>query len=160
MESLKRNVIENRNTLGRCPICNSNIKDRTILIYKELLTSLYKIYCWCGEKNIHEFDMKDVKHLLSKNDYARFGDLIRFGGIVYRPESLKTKGMYGINMERARNFYSGSYRIPIQITLNQITNEVIDSHYITVNEVPSLKEFITEKGLYDYEKKIWQGRLL
>ena len=121
----KQELINRRNEIKCCPLCNGNIEDRKVTIYKELIESLYRVYVWCGKQNIHEFEMKDVKHLLGRNEYARFGDLIRFGGLVYRPEmkdSGKTrKALYGINMERARDFYAGITPMPVQLTLNQIT---------------------------------------
>lgn len=91
---------------------------------------------------------------LGKSDYARFGDLVRFGGLVYKPKDKggeTRKALFGINMARAKEFFSGTREIPVQITLNQITGEIIDSHYVKVNDFPSLSKFIKANGLYDYE---------
>jgi hypothetical protein len=148
---------EYRNKLGRCPICNGNIADRKVALFQELILALYKIYCWCGEKRRHEFETKEIKHMLSKNDYARFGDLVRFGGIVYKPkgeDNKSRKAWFGINMARAKEFFHGDREIPVQITLNQITNEIIESKYVKVNEIPQLVTYLGEHGLYDYEKEI------
>jgi len=92
--------------------------------------------------------------MLCKNNYARFGDLVRFGGIVYKTkddDGNKVKAKYGLNMKRAKEFFSGQREIPVQITLNQITNEIIDSHYVKVNDFPTLNNLITAEGLYDYD---------
>ena len=161
IEKLKDNLIMNdmyRNEIvKRCPVCNSNIQDRNVALYKELIKSLYKVYVWCGQHRVHEFEMNDIKDFLDKNDYARFGDLVRFGGLVYRPkddDGDKHKGLFGLNMARCKEFFRGEREIPVQITLNQITNEIVNAKYIKVDQFPKLYEFLTEKGIYDYEKDL------
>ena len=142
---------EARNTIKECPICGSNIQDRNVSLYKGLITALHAVYCWLGEKQRHEFEMKEIKHLLGKNEYARFGDLVRFGGVVYKTKDdngKKRKAMYGMNMQRAKDFFKGERQIPVQITINQITNEIEDSKYITVNDFPELQTMLNEDGLY------------
>lgn len=146
-----------RNVIGRCPLCNANIQDRTVTLYKELIEALYRVYRHCGEHLKHEFETKEIKHLLGKNEYARFGDLIRFGGIIYKPKDengKSRKAWFGINMARARQFFMGEYKIPVQIVLNQITNEILDAKYVTIYDFPLLRDMIDKDGLYDYEKVI------
>lgn len=153
-EELERNPWL-RNHLKRCPLCHSNIADRKVALYKELVDALYKVYVWCGKNRIHEFETKDIKGFLDKSNYARFGDLVRFGGIVYKPtgdDGETHKASFGINMSRAKEFFSGQREIPVQITLNQITNEIIDAHYVKIGDFPKLINLITAEGLYDYEK--------
>ena len=152
-EKLRDYVLEERNKICRCPVCNSKISDRIISLYSGLINTLYKVYCWCGEKRRHEFENKDVQHFFNKNDYARFGDLIRFGGLVYKPE--KKKGSYGINMSRAKEFFEGKRKIPVQIVLNQITNEIVAATYVYVYDFPNILELLNKDGLYDYEKVIY-----
>lgn len=153
LEQLKTFVSERRNKIKQCPCCGSSVKDRKVALYKELIDALYRVYCWCGKHRTHEFEMHQIKDLLGKNEYARFGDLVRFGGLVYKPkeEGMSRKALYGINMARAKEFFKGERDIPVQITLNQITNEIIDEQRAFVNEFPSLKTFISAHGLYDYE---------
>jgi len=152
----KRMIHEHRNDIGRCPYCNANIKDRKVALYRELINALYRIYCWCGQERRHEFEMKDVKHLLGKNEYARFGDLVRFGGIVYKPKNdgKSEKALYGINMARAKQFFRGERDIPLQITLDQISGEIIDEIRGKVYDFPDLISLLNEKGMYDYEMPI------
>lgn len=142
-----------RNHLKTCPLCHSNIADRNLALYKELIDALYQVYVWCGKGRRHEFETKEITQFLNKNNYARFGDLVRFGGIVYKPkdnEGHTRKAWFGINMGRAKEFFSGEREIPIQITINQITNEIIYSHYVKINHFPELHQFIKSDGLYDY----------
>lgn len=157
----KEYLNEKRNEIKRCPCCNGNIEDRKISLYKELVNSLYKVYVWLGERRIHEFEMKDIKHLLGKNEYARFGDLVRFGGVVYRPkeDGNSRKAFYGMNMARAKEFFAGTRTIPVQITLNQITNEIVSQVDCYYDEFPSLVDYLKQHGLFDYELRIVTGNL-
>lgn len=161
IEKLRSNLIENtnyrNNIVKHCPVCNSNVQDRNVALYKELIGKLYKVYVWCGQHRCHEFKMDDIKDMLDKNAYARFGDLVRFGGLVYKPkddDGDHQKGLYGLNMARCKEFFNKQREIPVQITLNQITNEIIDSKYVKVDEFPELLTFLNEKGVYDYERDL------
>jgi len=155
-ESLKQRVHDRRNQLKRCPFCNSCIEDRKVALYKELIDALYKVYCYLGQKRKHDFEMKEIRHLLGRNEYARFGDLVRFGGIVYKPkvEGMSEKALFGINMARAKEFFSGQRQIPLQITLDQISGEIIDEVRGSVGDFPELYTLINAKGLYDHEAPV------
>lgn len=152
----KEFIHAHRNEMGECPYCGASIKDRKVALYKGLIDALYKIYCWCGKHKRHEFETKEIKDFLGKNEYARFGDLVRFGGIVYKPkvEGESSKAVFGINMVRAKEFFSGQRDIPLQITLDQISGEIIDEIRGKVGDFPELSEFITSNGLYDYEMPV------
>lgn len=152
IEELKKDTLERRNELIHCPICRAKISDRTVSLYSGLMDALYRVYCWCGEKRKHEFETKEIKYLLGKNEYARFGDLVRFGGVVYKPE--EGKAHFGLNMQRARSFFQGEYKIPVQIVLNQITNQIVEATYVSVKDFPELYELLNKEGLYDYEKVV------
>lgn len=161
IEKLRKNLIENakyRNEVVKhCPVCSNNVQDRNVALFKELIGKLYKVYVWCGQNRRHEFKMDDIKDMLDKNAYARFGDLVRFGGLVYKrkdDDGEKQKGLYGLNMSRCKEFFNKKRDIPVQITLNQITNEIIAEKRIFVDEFPELSTFLSEKGVYDYEKDL------
>lgn len=149
-ENYKQAVLRDRNILKRCPVCNASIEDRTISLYKGLVNALYQVFRWCEQRKTNEFKTRDIKHLLGKNEYARFGDLVRFGGIIYKSQ----KAEYGINMDRARMFFSGYYEIPVQITINQITNEVISANKVSISDFPELYQMLKQDGSYDYQKII------
>ena len=62
---LKEYFINNqkrRNQVRLCPLCNANMADRKVTLYKELVDSLYDVYCWLGERQRHGFEMKEIKH--------------------------------------------------------------------------------------------------
>ncbi len=52
-------------------------------------------------------------------------------------------------MSRARDFFTGHYKIPVQIVLNQITNEIIESRYVSVYDFPDLTKLLKADGLYN-----------
>lgn len=143
-EEYKEYLIKNRNAIKYCPLCNSNIQDRTVTIYKELINDLHKVFKHCQYTGNYYFKMKDIKDILNKNNYARFGDLCRFGGIVFKV----SKGNYGLNIERCQAFFEGRYKIPVQITLNQITNEVVDKVEVDINHFPALRDLLNKDGQY------------
>ena len=130
---------------NRCPYCNRIIDKREIALYRGLIESLGKIYKWCKVKGIHEFTMKHVKGLLGHNDYARFGDLVLFGGLVYK----NGRARYGLNMERCEDFFAGKTKIPTKILKDPITRELEKLEYKTVRDIPGLMKFLNEEGLYE-----------
>ncbi len=146
----KQYIHDHRNKLKNCPYCNNKIEDRIISLYAEIIENLLSIYRWCGENKRHEFDTKDVRDLMTRNGYARFGDLVRFGGLVYK----QGKTHYGLNMERCKQFFAGEYTIPIQIVLNQITNEIVASTYKRVSDFQGLGALLDSHGMYEYKKVI------
>lgn len=142
---------EFRNRVKNCQACGQNIADRYVTLYDDLIHVLYQVYCWCGEKRVHEFTRKDISHILRRSsDFARFGDLVRFGGLVYK----RGKANYGLNMGRCKEFFRGERQIPVQITLNQLTNEILESKYVSVGQFPALTSLLNEKGLYDFERDL------
>lgn len=144
-------LIEKRNQIGLCPCCGQNIKDRKIALYRGLISDFYAVYKWCGMNKRHEFDMKDIRHLLNRNSYARFGDLVWFGGLVYK----HGKSHYGINMVRAKEFFNGQKTIPGSITINQITNSIESRNPVHISQIKPLTALITSEGLYDHEKEVY-----
>ncbi len=155
----RQTLLENRNECGKCPLCNGTVSDLPISIYAELAAQLYVVYRWCGEHQRHQFQMKDIRHLLDKNGYTRFASLIRCSnGILYRPgdedgENLP-KGHYGINMGRARAFFRRERTIHLSIMVNQITGEKTVVRDVYVDQIPPLKAMLDKDGLYDYERML------
>lgn len=96
-------------TRGRitCECCGTTKNWRKLTLNKSLVSIMIKIYKWCRETGRHEFERKEIKHLLtSETESATFEDLIHFGGIMYRPEG-KGRGFWGMNTGRAADFISG-----------------------------------------------------
>ena len=146
-----KELIEQRNSLGKCPCCRQNIKDRKITLYGSLIADFYKVYRWCGKKRRHEFQRKEINHLLSRNSHARFGDLIWFGGMVYK----NGKSNFGINMKRTKAFFHNKAKIPGQVVINQLTNKIETRTYIDLSKVKQLSALINKDGLYDHEREIY-----
>ena len=159
--SARQVLLDNRNEIKLCPFCNASVEDRVISIYEELVSQLYAIYRWCGQNKRHEFSMKDIRGLLDFNGYNRFNDLIRCSnGVLYRPEGetpvegkkRAKRGEYGINMARAKEFFTGKRSIHLQISLNQITHEKTVLKDVMVGQVPVLNKLLDSEGVYDWEK--------
>lgn len=127
-----------------CSHCSQPIESRDIQFYSELIKALYRVSKWCRENNVYEFEMKEVRDLLGKNEYARFGDLVWFGGIVYK----KGKASYGINIERSVAYFKGELKAPLFITLDYLGRKIGGKDgYIT--DIKKLKDFLsTENRLY------------
>ncbi len=87
---------------------------------------------------------KDVKHLLGRNEYARFGDWVYFGGLVYKG----SKADYGLNMERCAEFFAGRRQIPRSVFKNPVTRAITPGEYAYIYQIPNLVEFLDENELY------------
>lgn len=150
LPAVRKFIQANRNDLGFCPMCDRKIADREESIYAELISDLYKVYQWCGEHRRHEFEMKDIRHLLSKVNYARFGNLDHYGGIVYKPAgSTGRDGHFGINMARAKEFFAGERDIPLSRTVSLISGETVGEVRGTIRDIPALRHFLDQDGRYD-----------
>lgn len=143
--------------LGNCPCCTQPIGE-VITSYTDStsIRTLYKLVAWCRENKVHEFKSSDVKHLLDHTQYANMNHLDRFGGIVYRPQNPKTgkpyqSTYYGINMERAREFFRNERPAPVQLVTNRITGERIASTDKLMRDFPGMGEFLDGDGMYDPE---------
>lgn len=150
-----------------CETCGQTISWRKISLYRGLLNTLWRVYKW-AEKNNHEFTRKEIKHLFQdENDTARFGDLIMFGGLVYRPEG-KERGYYGLNMNRCDDFFAKKYQIPLDIWKDPVTGNLQKENYVTIDEIPSLMHYLNDQEQYIVEYahpnstriKPQQGKLL
>lgn len=129
----------------RCPTCNQIISEREIALYRGIINALWRVFRWCEQKNIHEFKRKDIKHLfINENDTARFGDLVMFGGLIYKDK----KASYGLNMERCDQFFSSRYAIPIRIWKNPITGELRKEDWRYINQIPEITKLLNEDEEY------------
>lgn len=122
---------------------------REIALFSGMVLSLAKIYKWCVEKERHEFQRKEINHLLTDgNKSARFGDWIYFGGLVYRPKPTK-KGTWGINLQRCEKFFSKASVIPTRVLKDPITGEIEKFDYKHEDQIPGLHKFLDANGLFD-----------
>lgn len=137
-----------------CPHCGQKIRgERQIALYSGLVFTLKRVYQWCKESDKHEFSRKDIKGLFIKNenDTARFGDLVMFGGLVYK----HGKGKYGLNMERCRDFFLDKYEIPTIIWKKGAT--IRKENYKKLSEIPNLLSLLDNESNYkvEYSRKLF-----
>jgi len=128
----------------KCPHCGSIISRREISIYRGLIFALAKVYKTCKKDGTHEFEMKDIKHLLGHNNYARFGDLVMFGGLVYK----RGRAKYGLNMERCEDFFAGRTTMPTRILKDPVSKQIEVIEYKDITGIDDLVKFLDESGLY------------
>lgn len=143
--------------LGTCPCCSQLIGE-VITSYSDSTSvhTLYKLVRYCRQNRVHEFKSGDVKDLLDHTQYANMNHLDRFGGIVYRPINPKTGNpykstYYGINLERADEFFRNERKAPVQIVSNRITGERIASTEKLMKDFPGMGEYLDADGGYDPE---------
>lgn len=127
-----------------CPTCGHIISEREIALFQGMVNALWRAMKWSKEKEIHEFEMGDVKHLFSQIEYARFGDWVLFGGLVYK----KGRGKYGLNLQRCHDFFSGVLAIPTTIWKNPVTKMIRKENYMTIDRIPSILEMLNQDREY------------
>ncbi len=91
--------------------------------------------------------MKEVRDLLGRIEYTRFGDWKKFGGLVYSPPGI-AKAHYGLNMDRCEKFFAGELKIPLKTWKNPITGELKPEEPKSIREVPSLSKLLNEDDEY------------
>jgi len=135
-----------------CPTCGQSINDREITLFRGMIDALFVVWKWCKEQGVYEFSRKQVKHLFKgENQTARFGDLIYFGGLVYRLEfgiHINSKGYFGINIERCNQFFAGLYKIPTSVWKNPLNGEITLSDYKMLGQIKKLRDFLNENMEY------------
>jgi len=128
----------------RCLACGHIISLREVTLYSGMVSVAYRVFKWCEKKGRHEFRTKEVKHLFTTSDSARFGDWILLGGGIFYKNK---RGYWGVNMQRADLFFKGQYKIQKHILKNPTTGEIVkQGGEISIDEVPNLNEFLSENG--------------
>lgn len=146
-------VRESRKAIEYCPCCDQSITDKEISFHKQAIRGMYEVYMWLGVEERNEFETNEIKHLLDKSTYANIGHWKKFGGIFYRPDDEDTgdprKGLWGMNMGRAKDFFTGKRTAPTQLIKDRFTGEIVASTEKFIHEFPNLQDFLTENGLFD-----------
>ncbi len=135
---------------NRCSQCGHIIDERAMQINTSLVLALKQVVRWCIEKSKHEFKMSEIRDVIGPVAYSKFADWVYFGGILYRPlvEGKTVKGLYGLNMQRAVQFFRGEYQIPKKIWRNPVTRELRHEDLATIRQLPKLIEFLDENLNY------------
>lgn len=136
-------------TNNLCPLCHRNIDIIEIPLAKIMVRSMLKVYKWALEQKQTAldqvyFNMKEVRGMFNHTEYARFGDLVHFSDILEK----HGKAQYSINLPKAEKFLKGEISIPLVVLKNPVTKEVQFRNWGTINDVPSIVEFLNEEGNY------------
>lgn len=131
-----------------CKCGHKHIVDkREIALFDGMGEALARVYKWCKEKGRHEFQRKEIEHLLlDVNQKARFGDWVFFGGLAYKGEK---KGDWGINMKECEKFFCNKKMIATRILKDPITKQIEKFDYKYMKDIPKLYEYLDENKLYD-----------
>lgn len=144
-----------KKVVKRCPTCNHIVDDRVLRLNQTLITALFRVWRWCEDKGRFRFDRKEIAHLLTgETMVATFGDLMYFGGILYRPEGGK-RGEWAINRERAMLFFANKNSIYTRIVFDRVTNEIIEkTEPLFLRQIPKLTEFLDKdyKFMPEYQE--------
>lgn len=133
-----------------CPTCHRNIDIIEVPMAKIMVRSLLKVYKWALENKPVTaldqvyFNMNEVKSMFNHSEYARFNDMVHFSDILEK----HGKAQYSINLPKAEKFLKGEISIPLVILKNPVTREVQFRNWGTINDVPSIVEFLNEEGNY------------
>jgi hypothetical protein len=141
-----------RNEIKNCPCCDRIVEDQTVTYSAELFEDLHKVFKWCEQKGKFQFYMRDIREIIRTSNYGTFAHLTYAGGLVYRPEigaDGPKKGLYGINRERTEQFFRQLHRVPVWIRYNPITGKTLETKYDTLENMPKLREYMTERGDFD-----------
>lgn len=130
-----------------CPTCGQSVNEREIALFSSMVQTLIRVWYWCKENRVHEFQRKDIKHIFNgdENVIAHWGDWVFFGGLVYKPAG---KGTWGLNMERCSNFISGKLAIPTKAYKNPLEKTVRYSDERYINEIPHISNFLDKSKQY------------
>lgn len=144
-----------------CPTCGQSVNERSITLYKGMVTTLWQVFQWCEQKHRHEFTKQDIKHLITSDVVSStFAYWRWFGGLAYNPDGIK--GHYGLNMDRCADFFAGKLRIPTVLWKNPLKkgDEMIrPDEYRYIHEVPSLAGFLDVNNNYIAKYRNPQGQL-
>jgi hypothetical protein len=130
---------------NRCPHCGQVIDKREIALFKGMYEALAIAYDWCQGHKTYRFKTKDIRDMIGKNEYARFGDWVYFSGMVFKEE----KGHYGLNMERVSEFLFKDKVITIAGWKDPLTGQFTPSRYGSKRQIPGLQEFLDSKQMYE-----------
>jgi len=158
MMLIREKVKEHRNEVKQCPCCSQPIDDVVTQYPKEVVLEVLGMSMeFVRLTQRYEFDLKELQKVvgrqLSHTAYCNINHFVRFGGIMFRPKNPKTgepykSGHYGINMDRAREFFKGIRNAPVRIVRNRFTDEK-EYTKVSIHDFPSVKQFINEDGEYN-----------
>lgn len=138
--------MKNEKQYCTCDCGNKHIiSERQIPLLAEMVNSMVLVYQWAKQKGVTEFRRRDIKHLFNtETQTAHFGDLVYFGGIMYKEK----RGFWGINFERCEAFMRGEKEVPVEVWKNPSTGEIRHGEYVTIRKVPNVVKYLDENEEY------------
>lgn len=130
----------------KCEHCGQAIKDdwREITLSKSLAEAIWRVYKWSEEKQRDEFNMGDVKHLLSQSQYATFNDIPKISPkLIDRDRDSR---LYQISRDNCREFFKGKIVVSISVWKHGITGEIRPGVLGHVSELKGIHELMDADG--------------
>lgn len=158
LPSIKLHLSNVRNEYGYCPFCNSHIEDRTETLYKELILALNRVMGWCKIKGRNEFEMLEVKDLMDKSAYSRWGNLIHYEVGVAKYHN-GNKEVFRLDIPLVEDIFKNRRTFIVKRKVNMITKETIQGSQKRkyLKEISTLKDFLDDYGNYypsGYRKRV------
>jgi hypothetical protein len=140
-----------------CPTCGQTVNEQKITFASYQAYTIKKIHQWCKGVGRHEFQKKEIKHLINDVESANLAYLKWFG-LLYRPEGAP-HGTWGINLTRVEDFLAGRHPVYTVIWKNPLTGQLSFEDQRYIHEIPHLKTFLDENDNYIAEYREPQTKL-
>ena len=128
------------------------ISKRKISISSTMVRGLAIAYDYCKNRGDWHFTRKEIKHLFGGDETltATFGDLIYFGGILFKPDGKR--GHWGINFDRAELFLNNRATVAKYVIKDPVTKEVTPSETrVLMKQVKGVASMLDDEGEFVVE---------
>lgn len=125
-----------------CNTCQRPIGTIKVAIHGMLIQDLFVIYKWARANGRHEFEMKDVRGIISRSSYCNITKLV-YTGLMY-----KKKHSYGLNLPRCEEFFAKKRSVATLVEIDRLTKETTLKEYRYVSDVPNLQTFLDGDGYF------------
>lgn len=118
--------------------------DRKVIFCGVFVSALIKTYRYCKERKTTFVEMKKIKDRLSKSEYARYNDLVRFG-FARRPSTKN--GEYIFDLPTIEDFFMRKIGVSEYFVRDvRSKSYTLSTTEVLVDRVPKVEEVIEEFG--------------
>ncbi len=125
------------------------VSRRKIVLNRDMVTALSLVFNYLWERQRSEFSRMEVKKLFNESQSARFGDLVYFGGLVYK----KQKGEWGMNFGRTKSFLDNKTKLHEWVAKDPITKNIVEQseEMVGIREVKGVTCLLSSNGQFMVE---------
>jgi hypothetical protein len=118
--------------------------ERKVIFCGVFISALIVTYRYCKHNKTDFVEMKKIKSSLSKSEYARYNDLVRFG-FARRPSSKN--GEYIFDLPAVERFFSGTTSVSAWFLRDARSDSFrLSKTQIFIGSVPSVEKVVEEYG--------------